>query len=195
VDYFPSKLKLLEFIDKEFSLDFMLGSTHYIKKIDIGSKRQVQYFFEGRSLEDAADEYFGVWKEAIETGLFDVMAHPDYWRKFLHFYREKPAEWEEYGSIIHEALGSLVDNGVGFEVNTSGYKHGLNDNFPLQEFLNAAFKAGVKNVTVGSDSHKVSNIGFGIFRAIKQLSVAGFKNISVYENRKSRLIPIESLFK
>jgi histidinol-phosphatase (PHP family) len=70
VDYFRSELRLLEFINKEFSFDFMLGSTHYIKKIDIGSKQQVQSFFEGRNLEDAADEYFGVWKEAIETGSF-----------------------------------------------------------------------------------------------------------------------------
>jgi histidinol-phosphatase (PHP family) len=193
VDYFRSELRLLEFINKEFSFDFMLGSTHYIKKIDIGSKQQVQSFFEGRNLEDAIDEYFSVWKEAIETGLFDVMAHPDYWRKFFHIYRDKPAMWEEYGSVIHEAIDSLVENRVGFEVNTSGYRFGLNDNFPIQEFLHAAFKAGVKHVTVGSDCHTVSNIGFGTYRAIKQLDITGFKNISIYEDRKSHLIPIKSL--
>jgi HisJ family histidinol phosphate phosphatase len=80
------------------------------------------------------------------------MAHPDYWRKYLHFYG-KIAQWGEYGSGVFDALQAAADNDVGIEVNTAGERAGTGHFYPLQEFLVAAHEAGIETVTVGSDSH------------------------------------------
>ncbi len=192
VDYFPEEESRLERIVGEHDLDFVLGSTHYINGVDIGKRSEAWTFFTGRPVEDAVDEYYTVWKQAVGSGLFDVMAHPDYFRKYVHLFRE-PITWEEFGEAVYVAIDSLVENDVGIEVNTSGYKHGMGGFFPLEEFLEASYKAGVKKVTVGSDSHEVGTLGFRLGEAVRSLERASFGAISLFEGRRNHSIPIERM--
>ena len=195
VDYFPSRERQIRTIVEEHPLDFVLGSTHYINGVDIGSRVEAAGFFGGRPLAEAADEYFTVWRRAVESGLFDVMAHPDYWRKFLHTARAEPATWGEYGSVVTDAIRSLKVHGVGVEVNTSATRHGLGGFYPVREFLMAARAAGVRRVTLGSDTHAPELLGQLIPEAAGMLSELGFRRVSTFKGREnssvslSRLIP------
>jgi histidinol-phosphatase (PHP family) len=193
VDYFPSKERQIEAIIEEHPLDYVLGSTHYINGLDIGSRIEARGFFASRSLEEAADEYFSVWKEAIESGLFDVMAHPDYWRKFLHLARAEPATWNEYGVVVAEAIDSLVCYGVGVEVNTSATRHRLAEFYPVKEFLEAVHKAGVRRMTVGSDAHSPEVLGYMIPDAVRLLMELGFKHISTFKGRIDSALSLNSI--
>jgi histidinol-phosphatase (PHP family) len=194
VDYFPGEERHLEAILRDNNFDFILGSTHYINGVDIGSRSQAESYFANRSITEAADEYFRVWKRAIESGLFDVMAHPDYWRKYLHFFG-RSTSWGDYGSVVFDALDALVDNGVGFEVNTAGERAGTGSYYPLQEFLVAAHEAGVKAVTVGSDSHTAGTLGFHLEDAVQQLRGAGFTHMSTFRDRKNTRVSIGEMLK
>ncbi len=192
VDYFPGQERHLESILRGHDFDFILGSTHYINGVDIGSRTQAEGFFQGRPIRKAADEYYTMWKKAIESGLFDVMAHPDYWRKYLHFYG-KNAGWGDYGSVVVEALESAAHKGVGIEVNTAGVRAGTGHFYPLQEFLLAAHEAGIDTVTVGSDSHTVGTLGYHLDEAAKQLMATGFTNLTTFKARNKTRVPIESI--
>lgn len=193
VDYFPGEEKRLEKIIEEHPLDFSLGSTHYINGVDIGSSVEAGSFFMGRPLHEAADEYFTVWRMAAESGLFDILAHPDYWRKFLHTARSEPAAFEEYGSVYREALRVLAEEGVGLEVNTSAARAGLTDFYPVQGFLRAAYESGVTAVTVGSDAHSPSTLGYRLDEAAANLRRAGFESISTFKGRRNQAHQIEGL--
>ena len=194
VDYFPGEERHLESILRGHDFDFILGSTHYINGVDIGSQTQAGGYFADRPIREAADEYYKVWKRAIESGLFDVMAHPDYWRKYLHFYG-KTALWGDYGSTVYDALEAAADHGVGIEVNTAGERAGTGHFYPLQEFLVAAHETGVKNVTVGSDSHTAGTLGYKLDEATRMLRDAGFTTMSTFKNRRSSQTPIEQMLK
>ncbi len=194
VDYFPGEEHHLEQVLDNHDFDFILGSTHYVNGVDIGSQTQAEGFFAGRPIKRAADEYYKVWKRAIESGLFDVMAHPDYWRKYLHFY-DKTAPWGEYGSAVFDALQAAADNSIGIEVNTAGERAGTGHFYPLQEFLIAAHEAGIENVTVGSDSHTAGTLGYRLDEAARMLRDAGFTTISSYEKRRGRRTPIGEMLK
>jgi histidinol-phosphatase (PHP family) len=194
VDYFPGEERHLENILSSHDFDFILGSTHYINGVDIGSQTQAEGYFADRPLSRAADEYYTVWKRAIESGLFDVMAHPDYWRKYLHFYG-KTASWGEYGSRVYDALESAADNGIGIEVNTAGERAGTGHFYPLQEFLVAAYEVGIKTVTIGSDSHTAGTLGYRLDEAARMLKAAGFNSLSSFEARKSKKTPIDTLLR
>ena len=194
VDYFPSEERHIESVLMSHDFDFILGSTHYINGVDIGSQTQAEDYFANRSIKKAADEYYTVWKKAIESGLFDVMAHPDYWRKHLHFY-DKTAFWGDFGSVVYDALQMATDNDVGIEVNTAGERAGTGCFYPLQEFLVAAHEAGIKNVTVGSDSHIAGTLGYRLDEAARMLKDAGFTDISTFRRRHSSHTRIEQMLK
>ena len=191
VDYFPDSERALERIIDEHAFDFILGSVHYVNGLDIGSRRQSPNFFLGRSISEATDEYYTEFQKAIESGLFDVMAHPDYWRKFIGLVHEPVVKWDDYGSIVFEALDSLNSYNIGFEVNTSGHRHGLKTHYPLQEFLSAAKESGVKTVTIGTDSHTPSHLGYKTSQALEDLDRAGFQYISLFTDRKKDTVSIE----
>jgi histidinol-phosphatase (PHP family) len=195
VDYFPAREKDIEKILEEYKVDFVLGSTHYINGIDIGSRKGSEIFFKNRLLEEAVDEYYSVWIQAINSGLFDVMAHPDYWKKFLPNSKRSNISWESYGIEILKAIRALADNNVGFEVNTSAIKAGWNNFYPLREFIRQANIVGVKKVTIGSDSHTPYSLGYRLPDAVEQLKEEGFTKISIFTDRKSKAISIDKVIK
>ena len=192
VDYFQENEKELEALIDEYPFDFILGSVHFVRGYDIGGRLDAPGYFSGRSLFDATSEYFEVWRYAVESGLFDVLGHPDYWRRFLNVVRPEPAVFSEYGRV-YEAIDSLVSYDVGFEVNTSGRRHQHGLQYPIREFLEAAHSAGVKKVTIGSDSHLPEQLGFWLPEAVELLRDVGFKSISSFKGRQCIFNSIDSM--
>ncbi|RLI10280.1 hypothetical protein DRO42_01760 [Candidatus Bathyarchaeota archaeon] len=190
VDYFPGEERRLASVLDEHPLDFVLGSLHYIRGYDIGSRRGSVAFFSRRPLREALDVYYRGWREAVESGLFDVMAHPDYFRKYLPLTRPDPVAFEDYGPAAIEAIDSLRSYGVGVEVNASGYRHGIGDCYPSLDFLRAAREAGVEAVTLGSDSHSHDGLGAWLGEAVRRLEEAGYTHVSVYEGRRNRRLSL-----
>jgi histidinol-phosphatase (PHP family) len=195
VDYFPEEEKRLAKILDDQSFDLILGSLHYIKGFDIGSKTESKAFFGGRSIRESLDIYYEDWMKAVESGLFDVMAHPDYFRKYLGLTYPEPPTFKEYGPVVLEAIDSLESYGVGVEVNSSGYRHGLGDCFPSHDFLRAVKRAGVETVTIGSDSHAYSYLGSWLDRAIERLREAGYTQVGTFRDRKPSKINLKQILK
>jgi len=193
VDYFPEEEGRLGRILDEHPLDFVLGSLHYIRGYDIGTRRGSVDFFGGRPLEEALDVYFTGFREAVESGLFDAMAHPDYFRKHIRLTHEEPITWERYGTAVYEAIDSMKSSGVGFEVNSSGWRYGVEGVYPVDGFLRAVRDAGVEKVTVGSDSHSVDGLGVNTLMAVQRLKEAGYGHICVFEGRKNHRVSISEV--
>ena len=193
IDWFPEVAREIEEVLDEYPLDYSLGSLHYVRGIDIGSRRQSPSFFLGKALIDALDIYFEEWGKAAESGLFDVLSHPDYFRKYLSLTHEMPVSFEEYGSSVLDAFEILKNNGVGIGVNTSGYRHGIGDFYPIKGFMNAAREAGIDIAVVGSDCHTVRDLGRNTLRAAQRLKREGYTHISVFEGRKSRRVPLSEV--
>ncbi len=193
IDWFPEVEREIEAILDEYPLDYALGSLHYVRGIDIGSRRQAPSFFLGKELVDSLDIYFEEWGKAAESGLFDVLAHPDYFRKYLSLTHEMPISFEEYGSKVHDALDILSSHGVGIGVNSSGYRHGIGDHYPIKGFMQAAREAGIDTVVVGSDCHTVGDLGRNTLTAANRLKREGFDYVCVFEGRKNRRVSLSEV--
>jgi histidinol-phosphatase (PHP family) len=193
IDWFPEVERQIEAIVDEHHLDYSLGSMHYVRGIDIGSRRQSPVFFLGRRLEESLDVYFEEFAKAVESGLFDVIAHPDYFRKYLGLTHGMPIFWEEYGTRVYEAVDSLKSCDVGIGVNSSGWRHGIRDVYPILGFLEAAREAGVEKVVVGSDCHTIDGLGFNTVKAVERLREAGYDYLCVFEGRRNRKISLSEV--
>ena len=193
IDWFPQEERRIEAILDEYPLDLVLGSMHYVRGIDIGSRRHSPAFFLGKRIDDALEIYYEEWRKAVESGLFDVMAHPDYFRKYLGLSHSTPISWEDYGSTVYEAIDSLKSHRVGIEVNPSGWRHGIRDVYPIKGFLETANKAGVEKVTIGSDCHSWESLGKNTLKAARRLEEAGYDHLCVFEGRRNRKIDLSEV--
>ncbi len=193
IDWFPEVERQIEAIIEEYFLDYVLGSLHYVRGIDIGSRRHAPVFFLGKNMEDALNIYFGEWEKAVKSSLFDVMAHPDYFRKYLGLTHETPVHWESYGSMVYSAIDSLKSYDVGIEVNSSGWRHGIGDVYPIVGLLSVAKEGGVDKVVVGSDCHRSEDLGVNTRKAAERLKDAGYDYLCIFENRKNRKVSLSNV--
>jgi histidinol-phosphatase (PHP family) len=191
VDYIPKDEKSIAKILDEYNLDFVLGSIHDVHGLNITVNNPSNLFFHSKRTSEVLDEYYHLWKMAVESELFDVMSHPDYFRKIVN----EKIHWSQYGNVVYEAIDALKSHEVGFEINTSGYRHGIDDNFPRDEFIQTAIDSGVKIITLGSDSHLTATIGYRLKDAAKTLDDLGIKQVSTFTERREKKVSINKILK
>ncbi|MGY5880095.1 MAG: histidinol-phosphatase HisJ family protein [Candidatus Thorarchaeota archaeon] len=184
VDYIPEIDGALpeNFYSTDF--DIILGSMHLIDHIAISDNRADQAF-KKYTIEELGHKYYTHLQGAVESDLFDIMAHIDLYRRFGQAY---------YGDGIREIWKPHIENltiamkrhNVGFEINTSPLRRGQQQPMPEAVIVEELRKQGVSVVTVGSDAHMPQDVGANIDTALELLRTAGFDSISLFEKRKIR---------
>lgn len=179
-----------EFI-KTHSFDFIIGSTHCVDKFELYGNS----FFEGKTQKQAYREYFeDVLKSIQSCDFFDVYGHIDYINRYGD-YADNTLYLSDYTEIIEEIVKSLVQRGIGLEINTSGFKYGMGYAHPQISILKRYHDLGGEIVTIGSDSHTSNFIASHFKEAYQLLEQSGFGAFTIFENRKPSFVNLSSLLK
>jgi histidinol-phosphatase (PHP family) len=164
VDYAPHIEKDLRKNLSAFDLDYILGAVHCLDHIAISASKETESYFKKKSVKELCQEYYKVLRKAVQSGLFDAIAHLDIYRKYgLSFYGEEILT--AHRGLVESVLELMAENDVGMEINTGLLRKGHNQFSPGLEILSLALKMNVKIIAVGSDTHKVSHLGKGIKEA------------------------------
>ena len=192
VDCFPGVQGALpeRFFSTDF--DFIIGSVHLIDHIAISAYGRADEAFRKYSMDELGVRYFSLLLDSIDLEIFDVLAHIDLYRRYGEGF---------YGEAIHNLwkphLGELsrkmLAKRVGFEVNTSSLRRGMQQPMPEDRIIRALREEGINTVTVGSDAHTPSDVGKDIKVALDMIREAGFDGPSIYRKRKSTIVPWSSL--
>lgn len=171
---------------KENDFDFVIGSTHVVKQVDI----YYPTFYEGRFEDDCYREYFEeTLKNAQSYVDFDVYGHLDYIVRYgpnkNQFY-----SYDKFADVIDEILRALIQKGKGIELNTAGFKYGLGHAHPTTEILKRYKELGGEIITIGSDGHAPEQIAWDFDKVPTILKEAGFEYFTVFKNRKPSFIKI-----
>ncbi len=173
--------------ERFYSTDFdiILGSVHLIDHIAISAKGRAEKAFKKYSMEELGEKYYTHIMEAVESDLFDILAHIDLYRRYGQtFYGDGIREiWKPH---IADLADAMKRHNMGFEVNTSPLRKGQTQPMPDVNIINALKDRGVSIVTIGSDAHCPQDVGADIERAIQLLRDSGFSNISQFERRTAQ---------
>ncbi len=105
-----------------------------------------------------AEAYYREVVGAARSGLFNTIAHLDYYRKYGELYYG-PSVHQAHRPYMSEVFLALKDSGTSLEVNTAARRKGLNSFYPQTETINAARRAGVDVIHLGSDAHAPDQVG------------------------------------
>lgn len=166
--------KTIERVVSGYPFDFVLGSVHCLDHLAISSKRDSRLYFPGKELGRVVTEYFHVLEEAVSTDLFDCVGHIDLYRRYgcLYFGEEI---LQAHESIAPPLFQKIAAKGMGLEVNTSSLRRGHADFHPTRAMVEMALRSGVTIFTVGSDAHRLDELGHGVEAAMKMLGDLGIK--------------------
>lgn len=171
---------------QRYPFDFVIGSTHVSSRID----PYFPEYWEGRTAKESMEHFYSDTLEHIRsTNCFDSLGHLDY------AIRHIPASSYSYScfdfmDLIDECLKLLIHRGQALEVNTGGYKNGLNSPHPCFDILKRYKELGGELLTIGSDAHLPEFVGYCYDKAISIIRECGFRHLTVYEKRVGRQIPL-----
>lgn len=171
---------------KSHEFDFIIGSSHICNRKD----PYYPEFFEGRNEDEAHHEYFESVLESVKkTPYFDVYGHLDY------VVRYGPTKNDNYTYAKHKdvfdnILTSLLEQDKGIELNTGGFRHGLEQPNPCIDILKRYQELGGEIITIGSDAHTPDYIGSEFDKARDILLDCGFKYYTIFEGRTPEFLKL-----
>jgi histidinol-phosphatase (PHP family) len=188
-DYCPGRERELERWIDNYPWDYTLGAVHWLPArgggwwgFDIPDMAEEWNL---RSTDEVYAEYFRLAVTAVETGLFDVFAHPDVVKVFGHRPKHDPAG--DYERLAR----ALADTGTAAEISTAGLRKPVGEIYPAPPLL-AAIAGRDVAVTISSDAHELEHVGFAFDRAEAAARHAGYGRRAVFRGRQRVLVPLES---
>ena len=177
-DFFPGMEEWLSDLHSRADFHYILGSVHW------HIPEYVEAFWLG-DMGEFRRQYFAHVAESAESGLFDCLSHPDLVKN------ASAGDWkfEEMRPVIVEALDRIAATGVAMELNTSGLYKPVPEMNPGLAMLRLMKERDIP-VVIGSDSHQPERVGDGFFQALDILESAGYAEVSFFEKRQRRDLPI-----
>ena len=181
VDYVPGRLEDLGDVLAPYPWDYLLGSVHIVEgeAIDMEPGLWVRL-----SAGEIWHRYFEALAELAQSGLVDVLAHPD----LVKIFGMRPVR-EEVSARYEECAEAVAAAGIAVEVSTAGLRKRVGEIYPASELL-ALFRARGVPVTLASDAHVYHDVGRDFDRALVLLRETGYGSVTVFDGRRSHQEPL-----
>lgn len=165
-------------------LDFIIGSLHQLR----GEKDFFYIDYKNMSEDEVfclLEKYFKEVYELCKWGKFDVLGHLTYSLRYMKRRCGINPDISRFDEIIAESFRELIVKDKGIEINTSGLRQGFGDCFPSLKYVKLFRDLGGMLVSVGSDAHKVEDLGRNITDGFEIARAAGFDRVCWFKKHKA----------
>lgn len=171
---------------KKTSFDYIIGSAHKLP----GDTDFSHVDYSIISMEDACQMYINQIRELVSLADFDCVGHLDLVKRYsTSIYKKRVTLMVQY-ELLKEVLKLIISKGKGIEINTSGLRQVPRETMPGVDVLKLYHELGGEILTIGSDAHRAVDVAEGIDTAIENAKQAGFKHLTIFNERKPQWIAI-----
>ena len=186
-DWLPGCEAWIEQLSARHGWDYLIGSVHYLRDEASGAWDFDNPKWLGRwAAQDVTalwTTYWNAYAAMAESGLFDILGHPDLVKKFGFV----PAG--DLARFYEPAVDAVAASGCVIELNTAGWHKPCGECYPAPRFLELACSAGIPLV-LSSDAHAPGEIGRDFVQAVRVARAAGYKETVLFEKRQRRTEPL-----
>jgi histidinol-phosphatase (PHP family) len=166
----------IEELAGKYDWDYLIGSVHYLGSWDFDNPKWLGKWAQ-TDVEATWTEYWKTYAAMAESGLFDILAHPDLVKKFSHV---PPGDLDRFYDPVIEAIAA---NGSVIELNTAGWHKPCAEAYPAPRFLELAASAGI-GLVISSDAHAPTEIARDFGKARELAKAAGYRETQRFEKRR-----------
>jgi histidinol-phosphatase (PHP family) len=185
VDYVEGAEDLLEPIVSRYPFDFLLCSVHCIPRF--GWKHLSSYSMH-HDTSIIYKEYFRVARAALRSGLFNVLAHPDFIWRYVGWPQNEPLmPFQEIADTVRTA----GETGRCIEINANGFLWSQANAFesadrdPFEVLIDQCRRSQV-SVSIGSDAHEPAMVGKLFTDLTDMLKKKGITSFTCFSEGKPR---------
>jgi histidinol-phosphatase (PHP family) len=183
VCYFPGEEEALGNILEKFPFDYVIGSIHWLDGWGFDTKAE---FWTGRDVDRVFQHYGEVIQRAIESELFDVIAHPYSCKAFGARPKQLNLELE------YEHIAKLAkQHQVALELNSGlAYRYPAATICPPIGLLQIAANQGC-DFSFGSDAHRSMDCGRGVAYLQQLAKEVGISEQPSFDLRQRKDYPLD----
>jgi histidinol-phosphatase (PHP family) len=184
-DFIPGREDRMANLLESRDWDYVVGSVHFVGDDSLDTE-EFSVWDRPEPPEAIWRRYFEMLAAAAQSGLFDILAHPDLvkvWGK------DRPVPEGDLRRFYYPAMEAIADAGVAIEVSTAGLRKPVGEIYPAPAFLEMAVDAG-SPLALSSDAHEPELLGHEYEQALVLLGSMGVTEIAVFENRQRRMEPL-----
>lgn len=161
-----------------YPFDFIILSCHQVDNQEFWTYE----FQKGKSQDEYNRRYYEeILNVAKQYDDFSVLGHLDMIRRYD---QAGDYPFDQVKDVVAEILRIVIAKGKGIEVNTSCYRYQLPDLTPSREILRLYRELGGEIVTIGSDAHTASWVGWEAQGTQAELARMGFDAVYTFEGMK-----------
>ncbi|WP_301108705.1 histidinol-phosphatase HisJ family protein [Sporosarcina sp.] len=181
----PHLLDRYEKLMDEHSFDFVICSLHTVENKSLHYKE----LFADRSVEDAFETYYKELLYCVQNyKRYSVLGHADLIKRYTD---QPPAHL--FHDYLEKIFQTIIPEGKGIELNTSGTRYGLPHNMPSEDILRLYKQCGGEIITLGSDAHRPADIAHEFKESLELFQSIGFRYVATFSNGEPKFHAISSL--
>lgn len=188
----PQMDRTVDFL-RRHSFDLVLVSVHYMQ----GRAVHIPEYLQGRSCSELTRDYLLAVRDAMRDcarlhrlhgRLFDVLAHPDFIKRYTHRFLGEVAV-DECGAELDDAFTAALEADIVPEINTSTLRQGLDAPMPSVSAVGRYARLGGQAMSLGSDAHRSSDVGGHFPVAASMLREAGLR-FAAFRQRQREFVDV-----
>ena len=181
MDWLPERRDAIAAFLAARPFDVVLGSVHWLGPMAIDDPGAADWG--GRPAEEVWSGYIRALVAAAESGLFDVLSHPDLPKVFG---TRMPAS---LAGEMDDAVAAIAATGVAIECSSAGLRKPVGELYPEPGLLARFREAGVP-ATLSSDAHAPGDVARDYATSVAALRGAGYETITRFSRREPSQVPI-----
>lgn len=183
VDYFPETWRQMHDRLDAYAFDYVIGAVHFVDGFAVDEDGDRWDRLSQRGIDDTMRRYYERVAEAVDSGLFDILAHLDLPKKFGH------RASCDLSRQVDAAIAVLAESGRSTEINSAGWDKPCGEAYPAFDLLAACAERGVP-ILISDDAHAPDQIGRHYERAVALARRAGYRETVRWAGRRPVAVPL-----
>ncbi len=183
----PCDFGLAESIVADNRLDFVIGSIHQISGQD-------DYAFIDYSKINVTELLSNYYKDVLSLckwNKFDILGHLTYPLRYITGEHGIEVDMSAHEEMIREIFRTIINNGKGIEINTSGLRQPYGKALPDLRWVKLYRELGGEILSLGSDAHCTADLGKNLADGAEIALEAGFNQLCYFKERNPHFIDIK----
>lgn len=188
MDWLPKEIDFIQNACKAYDYNYIIGSVHFLEHWGFDDQEDPWREASEDKIFSWYEDYFLHWLSMLESGLFQIAAHPDlikiYSIKHFHKWLEKPGAKD----LIIKCLHALKSSDMAMEVSSAGMRKACGEFYPCPEIMRWAADLDL-NISLASDAHNIRDVASFFPELAVYASKFGFTKQAVFDRRNMFFLP------